>query len=259
LAAAQATERAARYDATLANLASAEPERRMSGHISVRTFVRDAEYRGRARPALVEALGRQFAAYSKDQSLQPEDVRPYLQAAGEALSEGRDCHHLREVIVGVREKLKATHNLPEEVAVLQTAERDRRQGLYAPLRDHLGQFLFCSYLPSCANRVDFENTIDGAGIIFNSTNISDTVKAEFDSGALLAVGGYPQFPEPKLRRQYLTSLFAACTEEERGAIVGRACGRATITDKGLPGGPPPSCALLANFKVYGGGWTSMPP
>ena len=251
LAEANANTLATRFESALANLASPEPERRLVGFRSTLPFVSNDEYRNRIRSALIEAIGRQIVSYAKPNStVAPEELRPNVLAAAEALRQSTEGGHLREVIVGVYGKLRIAGVLSDADKRSTVSEQNRRAELFGPLRDNLGNFLFCKYLPSCANRIDFQNTIDGTRFIWNTgAGMTDTASREIDPEALFALSGYPAY-----RAQFLMNLYASCAVEDRDAIRRRACDRAMLNSAGKPVGPPESCSLLSSLQILPGGW-----
>jgi hypothetical protein len=262
---------ASRFETALLNLSSGEPERRLVGLRSANPFLRDPEYRERMRDALIEAVGRQVSAFARSESqVHAEDVKATITAAAGALRESAECGHLRATIHGLYSKLHAVGALPiAEQADMSTAHVRLREAI-SPTGPEIGHFLFCKYLPSCSTLIDFDNVMNGTAVEFRSDRVPGPVeRRDLPPEALFALNGYPHpwpppppgtkfldltGPYPSRRRDALISVWAACSDLERAAIVERACSRVAFGDDAKPKGPPSSCAVLRSVRVAEGGW-----
>ena len=248
------------YHSVLEDLASDRPERRLAGLRSAEALVQSPQYRDSIRVAIIEALGRHMHEYVETPSLQIKQVGPFIAQVGTALKASVDCEHLHETIIAIYDKLEIAGFLPHQIESLPKPEQTRRANLLTVLREKIGNFLFCSYLPECANSVDFDNTINGTREIFSFTGrFQDTVEPSIPPDALYAISGLPHIV-PRISEDHeppLITLIANCDEGTRQLIKERACAPLRHPEGGLIENKTPGCEALKRVSFPGGGWRGV--
>jgi hypothetical protein len=248
------------YHSVLEDLASDQPERRLAGLRSAEALVESPQYRDSIRVAVIEALGRHMHEYAETTSLQIKQVEPFIAQAGTALKASVDCEHLHATITTIYDKLEIAGFLAHQIEPLPKAEQTRRVKLLTVLREKIGNFLFCKYLPECANSTDFDNTINGTTTILDFPgSFSDTVTPSIPPDALYAISGLPHIV-PRISEHHeppLITLIANCDEGTRQLIKERACAPLRHPEGGLIENKTCGCEVLKRVTFPGGGWRGV--
>jgi hypothetical protein len=246
----------ATFHSVLSDIASDSPERRFAGISTARTFIEDKEYRQGMAVALIELLGKRIREFSDNKGIPSEEINPYIGITAKSILASKDCKHLEETIHGIYNKMNLSGNLPAQIAKMSLEEQKRREDALGFFRINLGVPLFCSFLPYCANRVDFWNIVNGDSVVMHGQPMPDTTYSTMEDDTFTLFSGYAHEEPGAGPDSWLYRFVANCSSEEIDALRVKACSWDRVLEAGEVV-ETNSCRLLKKVRKLPGGLTGF--